>query len=223
MLAHQRARHRAGAAAAAFLPFDTEHHLPVLAGGWFGREQLWGDVFPHHWSVLTANRQLGTSGAVQSGRSATRAVERLGEFDEQAFGSADVAEEEGVLEVDDLPDRFPAGLTDAIDDATHVVDHEGDVPEPRPVRGRHQLLSACGRRVEAHHLEHVGAVGGASHHDLHLRVLETNDPIDPVAAEHPRLAAVEAEQRKKPDCLLQVLDDKTDVDEFGDAGAMAVQ
>jgi hypothetical protein len=24
-------------------------------GYWFGREQLWGDVFPHHWSVLTAN------------------------------------------------------------------------------------------------------------------------------------------------------------------------
>jgi hypothetical protein len=23
-------------------------------GYWFGREQLWGDVFPHHWSVLTA-------------------------------------------------------------------------------------------------------------------------------------------------------------------------
>ncbi len=34
MLAHQRAGHRAGAAAAAFLPFDTEHGLPVLAGGW---------------------------------------------------------------------------------------------------------------------------------------------------------------------------------------------
>jgi hypothetical protein len=24
-------------------------------GYWFGREQLWGDVFPHHWSALTAN------------------------------------------------------------------------------------------------------------------------------------------------------------------------
>lgn len=24
-------------------------------GYWLGREQLWGDVFPHHWSVLTAN------------------------------------------------------------------------------------------------------------------------------------------------------------------------
>ena len=34
VLAHQRARHRAGVAAGAFLPFDTEHGLPVLAGGW---------------------------------------------------------------------------------------------------------------------------------------------------------------------------------------------
>jgi hypothetical protein len=38
-----------------------------------------------------------------------------------------------------------------------------------------------------------------------------------------RLAAVEAEQRKKTDCLVEVLDDKADVDEVGDAGAMAVQ
>src|SRR5947207_2064162 len=98
-------------------------------------------------------------GAVQSGRSARRAVEPLGEFDDQAFGSADVAEKEGVLVVDDLPDRFPAGLSDAVDDATHVVDLEGDVPEPWTVRGRRQLLSAGGRRVEAHHLEHVAAVG----------------------------------------------------------------
>ena len=43
-------------------------------------------------------------------RSARRAVEPLGEFDDQAFGSADVAEEERVLEVDDLPDRFKAGF-----------------------------------------------------------------------------------------------------------------
>src|SRR5205814_8007984 len=82
--------------------------------------------------------------------------------------------------------------------------------------------SPGGRRVEAHHLEHVAAVGGARHHDLDGHVLETNDPIDPLPAEQPGLAAVEAEQRKKPDCLVEVLDDKTDVDEVGDAGAMAV-
>ena len=69
-------------------------------------------------------------GAVQAGRSARRAVEPLGEFDDQAFGSADVAEQERVLEVDELPDRFPAGISDAVDDATHLVDHECDVPEP---------------------------------------------------------------------------------------------
>ena len=53
-------------------------------------------------------------GAVQSGRSARRAVEPLGEFDDQAFGSADVAEEVDVLVVDDLPDRVPASLSDAV-------------------------------------------------------------------------------------------------------------
>src|SRR5829696_7718198 len=99
-------------------------------------------------------------GAVQSARLARRAVEPLGEFHDQAFWSADVAEEEGVLEVDDLPDRFPAGLSDAVHDATHVVDLEGDVPEPRTVRGGGQLLSAGGGRLEAHQLEHVAAVGG---------------------------------------------------------------
>jgi hypothetical protein len=76
--------------------------------------------------------------------------------------------------------------------------------------------------VEAHHLEHVAPVGGASHHDLDRHVLETDDPIDPLAAEPPGLTAVEAEQREKPDCLVEVLDDKTDVDEVGDAGPMAV-
>src|SRR2546423_13655413 len=87
-------------------------------------------------------------GAVQSGRSARRAVEPLGEFDDQAFGSADVAEEGGVLVVDDLPDRFPAGLSDAVDDATHGVDLDGDVPEPKTVRRRRQLSSGGGRPVE---------------------------------------------------------------------------
>jgi hypothetical protein len=33
----------------------------------------------------------------------------------------------------------------------------------------------------------------------------------------PGLVAVETEQRKKPDCRVEVLDDKTDVDEVGDA------
>lgn len=76
--------------------------------------------------------------------------------------------------------------------------------------------------MEAHHLEHVGPVGDASHHDLDGHVLETNDPTDPLAAKHPGLAAVEAEQRKKPDRLVEVLDDKPDVDEADDAGPMAV-
>ena len=76
--------------------------------------------------------------------------------------------------------------------------------------------------MEVHHLEHVAAVASAGHHDLNRHVLETNDAIDPRAAEHPGLTAVEAEQRKKPDCLVEVLDDKTDVHEVGDAGPMAV-
>jgi hypothetical protein len=42
-----------------------------------------------------------------------------GEFDDQAFGPADVAEEERVLEVHDLPDRFPAFK---VDDVRGVVD-----------------------------------------------------------------------------------------------------
>jgi hypothetical protein len=38
----------------------------------------------------------------------------------------------------------------------------------------------------------------------------------------PARRAVEAEQREKPDCFVEILDDKTDVDEVGDAGAMEV-
>ena len=73
--------------------------------------------------------------------------------------------------------------------------------------------------MEAHHLEDVAAVAAARHHDLDRHVLETHDPIDPLAAENPGLAAVEAEQRKEPDRLVEVLDDEADVDEVGDAGA----
>lgn len=73
-------------------------------------------------------------------------VEPLGEFDDQAFGPADIAEQEGVLEVDDLPDRFPAGFSDTVDDATHIVDLEGDVPEAQD--GSRPALAA-GRRREA--------------------------------------------------------------------------
>jgi hypothetical protein len=47
--------------------------------------------------------------------------------------------------------------------------------------------------VEAHQLEDVAPVSGASHHGLDRHVLQTDDPIDPLAAEHPGLAAVEAE------------------------------
>jgi hypothetical protein len=32
-------------------------------GYWFGREKLWGDVFPHHWSALTANVLMLLPGA----------------------------------------------------------------------------------------------------------------------------------------------------------------
>src|SRR5436190_13007633 len=58
-------------------------------------------------------------GTVQSGRSARRAVEPLGEFANQAFGPADVAEEERVLEVDDLPARSPAAPSAPSADPSH--------------------------------------------------------------------------------------------------------
>src|SRR3954471_7006479 len=154
------------------------------------------------------------------GRSARSAVESLRELDNQAFGSADVAEAERVLVVDDLADRLPAGVSDAGDDTTHVVDGEGDVPESGAGRGRRPLSSAGGGRLEADDLEDVAPVGAASHHDLDGHVVETDDPADPLAAEHAGLATVESEQREEPDRLVEVLDDEPDVDEAGDAGAV---
>jgi hypothetical protein len=47
--------------------------------------------------------------------------------------------------------------------------------EPGAVRDRRQVLSAGGRRVEAHHLEHGAAVGGTSHHDLDRHDFKTDD------------------------------------------------
>ena len=62
-------------------------------GYWFGREQLWGDVFPHHWSVLTANVLLllppGAAAAVERDRGESPAAPR----------GADLRRE---------PDRLPA-------------------------------------------------------------------------------------------------------------------
>jgi hypothetical protein len=66
----------------------------------------------------------------------------------------------------------------------------------------------------------VAAVGPAGDHNLDGCVLEVDDPIDPLAAERPGLVAVEAEQREKSDCLVEVLDE-ADVDKVGDAGGVA--
>jgi hypothetical protein len=78
----------------------------------------------------------------------------------------------------------------------HVLHLERNVPEARPIRRRGRVRSAGSRREEARHLEHVAAVGSASHHDLHRHALETNDPIDPLAAEYRGLAAVEPERAR---------------------------
>jgi hypothetical protein len=125
------------------------------------------------------------------------------------------------LVVDDLADRLPAGRADAVDDAAHVVDGEGDMPEPGTVHRRRRLVSAGRGRVEAHHFEDVAAVRAASHHHLDRHVLEADDPVDPLAAERPGPAAVEAEQRQEPHRLVEVLDDEADVDEARDAGHSA--
>src|SRR3954453_23263991 len=188
------------------------------------RDDTSGSCSPPEQRARSARtRRHGPRSRVAATRQRTASsAELLRQLDDQAFGSADVAEEERVLEVDDLPDRLPAGLANAVDDATHVVDLEGDVPEPRTVDGRRRRSRAGGRRVEAHHLEDVAAVGATSHHDLDRHVLETDDPIDPLAAERPGLAAVEAERCEEPDRLVEVLDDEADVDEAGDAGPMAV-
>ena len=69
-----------------------------------------------------------------------------------------------------------SGVSDAVDEATHVVDGEGDVLPPGP-----RSVTTSTPRV-------------------------INDPIDPLAAVFPGLAAVEAEQPKKPDCLVEVFD-----------------
>jgi hypothetical protein len=74
-------------------------------------------------SSMTTHRSL-VAGAVgrDPGRSARRAVEPLGEFDDQALGFADVADEEGVLVVDDLPTvSQPASRTAAHARSTAAV------------------------------------------------------------------------------------------------------
>src|SRR4051794_28426385 len=102
--------------------------------------------------------------------SGRRAAELLGELDDQALRPAHVTEEVHVLVVDDLPNRLPAAVADPVDDATQVVDLEGDVPQSWPVRSWCVLRGAGRRRVEAHHLEDVVAVGALDHHDLDLRI-----------------------------------------------------
>ena len=45
-------------------------------GYWFGREQLWGDTFPHHWSALTANVLMLLPEPARRGSSASAASRR---------------------------------------------------------------------------------------------------------------------------------------------------
>lgn len=53
----------------------------------------------------------------------------LGEFDDQSFRTADIAEPIGVFEITDLADRVKAFVSQFVDDPVEVIDLDGDVSE----------------------------------------------------------------------------------------------
>ena len=55
-------------------------HMPIRHwdGYWFGRERLWGDVFPHYWSVLSAAAYLTAGRTAAARRAATAGLPDAG-------------------------------------------------------------------------------------------------------------------------------------------------
>ena len=54
----------------------------------------------------------------------------LGELDDASFGTADVAQPEGVLVILDLADQANAVGAQSVDDRVQVMDDEGDMRMP---------------------------------------------------------------------------------------------
>src|SRR6185437_6629467 len=86
--------------------------------------------------------------------------EMLGQGDDDARGAAEVAEQEGVLELVDLADEFAAVGAQAGHDVLDVVDGEHDAAQAERVR-RGVFLGGAERRVpESRQLELAVAVRG---------------------------------------------------------------
>src|SRR5689334_21152782 len=83
----------------------------------------------------------------------------LGELDDEALGTAQIAEPIGVLlVVVDLADGVEALGAEPVDERGEIVDLDADMPQARPVRRPGMRAFGVGRRVVFDEFQPAGAV-----------------------------------------------------------------
>src|SRR5918995_717890 len=137
----------------------------------------------------------------------------LGEFDDQSFGTADIAEPIDVPVILDLADRVEALVSESVDDRVEVVDLDADVAEAQPVRRPGVRALVVGRREVLDEFQLAGAVRRAHHHHLGSDAVEAVDLVDRLALDQRPALALETEVDEERGRGVEVIDDYTHVTE----------
>src|SRR5215831_17440847 len=109
-------------------------------------------------------------------------AELLGEGDDDARGTADVAEQVAVLVLAQLADELGAVGAQPGKDVPDVVDGEHDAPYAQRVRRRVFRPGADRRRrAESRQLKPAVAIRGPHHRDVHPDAVEPGDMVRPAS------------------------------------------
>src|SRR5262245_24906673 len=137
--------------------------------------------------------------------------ELLGEPDENAFGTTDVAEPVDVFVIDDFIAHRRTQLAEPGERVIDVLDGEHDAQIPQRVDGGCAVIGRDGGGVEARELEAAVAVGGAHHGDLDALAAQSGDAAGPFTFDgHPAFEG-KAEFGEERDSGMDVFHHDSDV------------
>src|SRR5262245_6739020 len=137
--------------------------------------------------------------------------ELLGEPDENAFGTTDVAEPVDVFVIDDFIDHRRTELAEPGKRVIDVLDGEHDAEIPQRVDGGCAVVGRDGGGVEARELEAAVAVGGTHHGDLDALAAHSGDAAGPFAFDRHAAFEGQAQLGEERDGGVEVLNHDADV------------
>jgi hypothetical protein len=118
---------------------------------------------------------------VTGSRHRRRISQLLRQPDDDAPGAAEIAEQEDVLERDDLADQFGAVGVQATDGVLDVVDDEHDAMQAQRVRRWIRLTAEQYGRLILHQLKFAVAIRCPHHRDVHPETVEPDDTLCPLS------------------------------------------